>query len=545
MSENICIINAKSGIGTSSPQISQFTHNCDSVKFVINKDLTNFALVLISSINGDVSVLSEGEFLTKSYNLEASETTVLWYPTSEITKESGCVLYQLAAFDAVSKETIWYSKEGRLIVTDSIDTDDYSAAQVGSQTNLVTQILTLAKSLELEINTLSENKVDKSEGKMLSSNDFTDEHIEKLDEAHSTAFKNTDLIDNMQLSLDKKGESISELDERMNLAEGEIDSLRIIANENAPEESYNPQSQKAQSGKAVARAIASIVNSAPETLNTLEELAKALGNDPNFATTIMTLLGGKVDKKSGKDLSSNDYTDEERQKLQLVYGESDRARDDIDQLDTRVNYAEDALKETKEILNSHILNTENPHSVTKEQIGLGNADNTSDINKPVSAAMQKALDAKVSVADYNSDIAEFEADINNKLDKEDGKVLSSNDFTDELKSKLDNLDGEIGGYLDHINEPLEAITTPLLPNKQYILGEMETLSLIFPSSASAGDVVYLTFLSGNVETNLSIDTTNTCDIEIIPEKNTGYEIFGKFTGSLWIVNYSEFIVSGG
>ena len=42
--------------------------------------------------------------------------------------------------------------------------------------------------------------------------------------------------------------------------------------------------------------IASLVNSAPETLDTLNELADALGNDPNFATTISTLIGSKADK---------------------------------------------------------------------------------------------------------------------------------------------------------------------------------------------------------------------------------------------------------
>ena len=39
--------------------------------------------------------------------------------------------------------------------------------------------------------------------------------------------------------------------------------------------------------------IANLVNSAPTTLDTLNELATALGNDPNFATTIATSLGGK------------------------------------------------------------------------------------------------------------------------------------------------------------------------------------------------------------------------------------------------------------
>lgn len=54
--------------------------------------------------------------------------------------------------------------------------------------------------------------------------------------------------------------------------------------------------------------VAGIVNSAPETLDTLNELATALGNDPNFATTMATELGKKVDKVTGKGLSTNDLT---------------------------------------------------------------------------------------------------------------------------------------------------------------------------------------------------------------------------------------------
>lgn len=50
--------------------------------------------------------------------------------------------------------------------------------------------------------------------------------------------------------------------------------------------------------------VASIVNSAPETLDTLQELAKALGDDPNFATTMATELGKKVNK-SDVDQSYN------------------------------------------------------------------------------------------------------------------------------------------------------------------------------------------------------------------------------------------------
>lgn len=42
--------------------------------------------------------------------------------------------------------------------------------------------------------------------------------------------------------------------------------------------------------------VANIVNSAPETLDTLQELAQALGNNPNFATTVANEIGTKADK---------------------------------------------------------------------------------------------------------------------------------------------------------------------------------------------------------------------------------------------------------
>lgn len=51
--------------------------------------------------------------------------------------------------------------------------------------------------------------------------------------------------------------------------------------------------------------------------------------------------------------------------------------------------------ETK--VNSHIANKSNPHGVTKSQVGLGNVNNTSDANKPVSTAQATAIaDAKAA-----------------------------------------------------------------------------------------------------------------------------------------------------
>ena len=53
-----------------------------------------------------------------------------------------------------------------------------------------------------------------------------------------------------------------------------------------------------------------------------------------------------------------------------------------------------ALGKLQAQITAHIANTSNPHSVTKSQVGLGNVDNTSDANKPVSTATQTALNAK-------------------------------------------------------------------------------------------------------------------------------------------------------
>lgn len=46
----------------------------------------------------------------------------------------------------------------------------------------------------------------------------------------------------------------------------------------------------------------------------------------------------------------------------------------------------------------HAASTSNPHSTTKAQVGLGNVDNTSDVNKPVSSAVQALLDLKAALS---------------------------------------------------------------------------------------------------------------------------------------------------
>ena len=74
-------------------------------------------------------------------------------------------------------------------------------------------------------------------------------------------------------------------------------------------------------------AVANLVNSAPEALDTLQELANALGDDPNFATTVATQIGTKVDKVEGSRLVSAEEIAKWNAKAEVsdVTAEKDRA----------------------------------------------------------------------------------------------------------------------------------------------------------------------------------------------------------------------------
>lgn len=89
--------------------------------------------------------------------------------------------------------------------------------------------------------------------------------------------------------------------------------------------------------------ISELVDGAPEAMDTLKELADAIAQNSDIMSALQSAIGNKA------------------------------------------NEAE---------LSGHISDTNNPHTVTKEQLGLENVDNTSDIDKPISTAIQEALNNK-------------------------------------------------------------------------------------------------------------------------------------------------------
>lgn len=126
---------------------------------------------------------------------------------------------------------------------------------------------------------------------------------------------------------------------------------------------------------------------------------------------------------------------------------------------TEIDEAVASAKDTAEKLptlqstvNAHIANKNNPHEVTKAQVGLGNVDNTSDLAKPISTATQAALDTiNGNVTAVTDSLADHIADESNPHNVTKAQVgLSNVDNTSDaakpvstatqtaLNKKLDN-----------------------------------------------------------------------------------------------------------
>ena len=73
-------------------------------------------------------------------------------------------------------------------------------------------------------------------------------------------------------------------------------SLTATGETSVPTANSGNKSKTIANTEFVQNSIASLVDSAPDTLNTLNELAKALGNDANFAATVAEKIGEKISK---------------------------------------------------------------------------------------------------------------------------------------------------------------------------------------------------------------------------------------------------------
>ncbi len=161
----------------------------------------------------------------------------------------------------------------------------------------------------------------------------------------------------------------------------------------------------------VKTAVANLVDGAPELLNTLNELAAAISDDANFATTLTTSVGTKV-SKAGDTMTG------------LLVLSADPSANLGAATKQYVDTAEaDAVTAAGTAADTKIANAVG--ALTKSSVGLGNVDNTSDANKPVSTAQATAIAAAQTAAEAYADA----------LDTDDVAEGTTNQYFTDVRAK--------------------------------------------------------------------------------------------------------------
>ena len=128
-----------------------------------------------------------------------------------------------------------------------------------------------------------------------------------------------------------------------------------------------------------------------------------------------------------------------------------------------------------ESLAMHEARNDNPHGVTKEQVGLGNVDNTSDVDKPISTAQQAELDTKLNNAANGgvaNNLTTNSSDV--ALSAAQGIVLKQkiSEMTGGAIENLQALENRVGAVEQEIKEATSYIDGTLMPRAQEIHSQL-------------------------------------------------------------------------
>ena len=168
-----------------------------------------------------------------------------------------------------------------------------------------------------------------------------------------------------------------------------LESPALTGTPTAPTAAAGTNTTQVATTAFVGTAVADLVASAPSALNTLNELATALGNDASFSTTITNSLGEKAPLNSPTFTGTVSGISKSMVGLANVDNTSDVSK-------PISNATQTALDLKAPLANPTFTGT--VAGVTKAHVGLGNVDNTADSAKPVSTATQTALDLKANLA---------------------------------------------------------------------------------------------------------------------------------------------------
>lgn len=143
-------------------------------------------------------------------------------------------------------------------------------------------------------------------------------------------------------------------------------------------------------------------------------------------------------------------------------------------------------------LNSHVTNTNNPHNVTKAQIGLGNVNNTADLDKPISTLTQQALDALSGrIVNITTDLSNYRTSaaqdlIDAQIRVEIGNV--DHNVTLEAMARV-QADAALNERIEDIEEviPSAASTSNLLADRDFVNSSINNMAAHYITASASGN----------------------------------------------------------
>lgn len=172
--------------------------------------------------------------------------------------------------------------------------------------------------------------------------------------------------------------------------------------------------------------------------------------------------------------------------------------------------AQVATKAEQAQVNAHIGNTDNPHGVTRAQVGLANADNTADVDKPVSTPQAAAIANAAFMQGSVSKTASYaltSGDGNKMVYLESAGVSANATFT---LPDLTTITGEWHGILANINATY-TLTVAAFAG-QSIGGDIalaEHQAAVIAKTGNGWSVVVKPSTSGGASSSYDIQTFNT------------------------------------
>ena len=233
---------------------------------------------------------------------------------------------------------------------------------------------------------------------------------------------------------------------------------------------------------------ASLVESAPETLDTLNELAAALGDDPNFATTVAGQIGEKASKEELNTAVStinskiDTLTSEKNTDVETINTE-------LNTINTNINGINSSITEINNVLEDK-SNKDHTHEVV-----------TTEVDGYMSTLDKEKLD---------------------NIEVGANKTIIDSEFSDTSTNPVENK--VVNNALSNINDQIETLDTQTNEKTNAINSSIEEINSKLTTTSENITIINnnITTLGGEVNTNT--EEINNINTRIDNIENTGVSI---------------------